>query len=146
MLSGLMSEKDYSEDDDYFDDRAEDEVYFDDSSKLVIEGDKFCSIGPALRGWTRKLRLLREDRLLINAKEIHAILHRALKTQGFVGIPTANSMKLFEITYESVAIMLDKKVAEDFRSVYEHQGDEFLLIRGQHQPKTIRRAKQTKEK
>ena len=134
MLSGLSAESSKNYDD---------ELKCDDSKVLIIKDEKFGAIGEFLRKKTRKMRLLKGDWILINAKEIHSILSRSMKSLGFIGLPESRGVKLFEIPYESIEENMSKAKSKKFRIIYEYRGDDFMLERGRQRTK---RKSATKEK
>ncbi|MDQ1818056.1 NACHT domain-containing protein [Massilia sp. CCM 9210] len=128
MLSGLNSDSS-----EFYDEKLN-----EDAQPLIIQNERFGAIGEILRKQTRKIRLLTGDWVLINAKEIHSILNRWLKTLGFVGLPGNKRIRLIEIPCEFIEKNINQTNVKQFRSIYDRKGDEFILA-----PSMLHAKKQT---
>ncbi|NVE01459.1 NACHT domain-containing protein [Massilia sp. BJB1822] len=120
--------------------------YYDDEHHFAIEFPisiikygKYSAIAEALRHQTRKIRLLRGDFILINAKEFHSTLSKTMKTFGLVNFSTSRSIKLFEMPYDLVSRNMNENDAKQFRAIFDRKGDDFLLMRGRRRARSKRR-------
>ncbi|MQA36645.1 NACHT domain-containing protein [Rugamonas aquatica] len=105
---------------------------------LFIRPSKLGLLGGALQKQTRKIKLLKDNLVLINAREIYAILNNGIKKLGYSEMEERKEKNLIELRLSSITNGMSEINRKKLEEIYAVKGDEFKLERGRERSKKKR--------